>query len=89
MCIGGDGSLTGANQFRKDWPGLLKELVEAKKVRIVQGEGLIVLVIRSICLQITEETAKNYPNIQIVGLVGSIDNDFCGGFFLESLPHRF
>lgn len=58
VCIGGDGSLTGANQFRKDWPGLLKELVEAKKI--------------------TEETAKNYPNIQIVGLVGSIDNDFCG-----------
>ncbi|PIO76394.1 putative 6-phosphofructokinase [Teladorsagia circumcincta] len=58
VCIGGDGSLTGANQFRKDWPGLIQELVESKKI--------------------TPETAKNHPNIQIVGLVGSIDNDFCG-----------
>ncbi|EPB80819.1 hypothetical protein ANCCEY_00021 [Ancylostoma ceylanicum] len=32
VCIGGDGSLTGANQFRKDWPGLIKELVDSKKV---------------------------------------------------------
>ncbi|EYB93149.1 hypothetical protein Y032_0185g1020 [Ancylostoma ceylanicum] len=58
VCIGGDGSLTGANQFRKDWPGLIKELVDSKKI--------------------TPETAANHPNIQIVGLVGSIDNDFCG-----------
>ncbi|KAL6723050.1 hypothetical protein Aduo_018101 [Ancylostoma duodenale] len=58
VCIGGDGSLTGANQFRKDWPGLIKELVDTKKI--------------------TPETAANHPNIQIVGLVGSIDNDFCG-----------
>ena len=27
---------------------------------------------------IDEETAKKCPNIQIVGMVGSIDNDFCG-----------
>lgn len=58
VCIGGDGSLTGANMFRKEWPGLIKELVETKKI--------------------TAETAQNHPNIQIVGLVGSIDNDFCG-----------
>nr|Q27665.1 RecName: Full=ATP-dependent 6-phosphofructokinase; Short=ATP-PFK; Short=Phosphofructokinase; AltName: Full=Phosphohexokinase [Haemonchus contortus]AAA29181.1 ADP:D-fructose-6-phosphate 1-phosphotransferase [Haemonchus contortus] len=58
VVIGGDGSLIGANQFRKDWPGLVKELVDTKKI--------------------TPEAAKSYPNIQIVGLVGSIDNDFCG-----------
>ncbi|KAG5459935.1 MAG: phosphofructokinase domain-containing protein, partial [Olpidium bornovanus] len=28
VVIGGDGSLTGANLFRSDWPGLLEELVE-------------------------------------------------------------
>ncbi len=28
VIIGGDGSLTGANQFREEWSGLLKELVE-------------------------------------------------------------
>ncbi|GMT36093.1 hypothetical protein PFISCL1PPCAC_27390 [Pristionchus fissidentatus] len=58
VCIGGDGSLTGANQFRKDWPDLLKELVASGKI--------------------TQEKADANPNIQIVGMVGSIDNDFCG-----------
>ncbi|MBE2224000.1 MAG: 6-phosphofructokinase [Anaerolineae bacterium] len=29
VCIGGDGSLTGANLLYQEWPGLLKELVES------------------------------------------------------------
>ncbi|KAJ1350771.1 hypothetical protein KIN20_006649 [Parelaphostrongylus tenuis] len=58
VCIGGDGSLTGANMFRKEWPGLIQELVDNGKI--------------------TPATAQNHPNIQIVGLVGSVDNDFCG-----------
>ncbi|CAD6193057.1 unnamed protein product [Caenorhabditis auriculariae] len=58
VCIGGDGTLTGANQFRKDWPDLVKSLLESQKI--------------------TEQQAEASPNIQIVGLVGSIDNDFCG-----------
>ena len=29
VVIGGDGSLTGTNEFRKNWPSLLEELVEA------------------------------------------------------------
>ena len=28
VCIGGDGSLTGANLFKQEWSSLLKELVE-------------------------------------------------------------
>jgi 6-phosphofructokinase 1 len=28
VVVGGDGSLTGANVFREEWQGLLKELVE-------------------------------------------------------------
>ena len=28
VVIGGDGSLTGANLFREEWSGLLKELVK-------------------------------------------------------------
>uniref|UniRef100_A0A0N4Z0F0 ATP-dependent 6-phosphofructokinase n=1 Tax=Parastrongyloides trichosuri TaxID=131310 RepID=A0A0N4Z0F0_PARTI len=58
VCIGGDGSLTGANTFRIEWPELVKELVILEKITL-------------------DEARKN-SNIQIVGLVGSIDNDFCG-----------
>ncbi|MGI9644639.1 MAG: 6-phosphofructokinase, partial [Ilumatobacteraceae bacterium] len=32
VVIGGDGSLTGANQFRTEWPDLLAELVEAGEI---------------------------------------------------------
>jgi len=28
VCIGGDGSLTGANEFRTEWTGLLDDLVK-------------------------------------------------------------
>ncbi len=58
IVIGGDGSLTGANVFRQEWPSLIGELLEAK--------------------EITTEEAAAYPNFSIVGLVGSIDNDFTG-----------
>ncbi|KAM4026281.1 ATP-dependent 6-phosphofructokinase, liver type isoform 5-T5 [Anomaloglossus baeobatrachus] len=56
--IGGDGSLTGANIFRKEWKDLLEELVKGGKI--------------------TENVAAKYTHLNIVGLVGSIDNDFCG-----------
>jgi 6-phosphofructokinase len=32
VCIGGDGSLTGANTFRQEWPNLLKELVQTGQI---------------------------------------------------------
>ncbi len=32
VVIGGDGSLTGANLFREDWPSLLQELVEQGRI---------------------------------------------------------
>jgi 6-phosphofructokinase 1 len=32
VIIGGDGSLTGANLFRQEWPELLTELVEGKQI---------------------------------------------------------
>jgi 6-phosphofructokinase 1 len=28
VCIGGDGSLTGANTFRQEWPSLLDDLLK-------------------------------------------------------------
>lgn len=58
VVIGGDGSLTGANLFRREWRELLSELV---------AEG-----------KITREQAEAHPQLAIVGLVGSIDNDMFG-----------
>lgn len=58
VCIGGDGSLTGANMFRQEWSGILEELVKASKI--------------------SQDKADLYAHLNIVGLVGSIDNDFCG-----------
>ncbi|KAI4262702.1 MAG: hypothetical protein L6R42_002128, partial [Xanthoria sp. 1 TBL-2021] len=36
VICGGDGSLTGADKFRKEWPGLLEELVEKKELTAEQ-----------------------------------------------------
>ena len=58
IVIGGDGSLTGANVFRQEWPELISELVNAGDISTAE--------------------AAAYPNFSIVGLVGSIDNDFSG-----------
>ncbi len=58
VVIGGDGSLTGANLFRQEWPSLIAELA-------AQGA-------------ITAEAAARHSQLAIVGLVGSIDNDFTG-----------
>jgi 6-phosphofructokinase 1 len=58
IVIGGDGSLTGADIFRGEWPSLLSELVQS-------GE-------------LSPEIAAEHPNLVIVGMVGSIDNDFSG-----------
>ncbi len=58
VVIGGDGSLTGADLFRREWPELLAELVEAGTI--------------------SAEQAAAHPNLLITGIVGSIDNDFCG-----------
>ncbi|KAM5144156.1 ATP-dependent 6-phosphofructokinase, platelet type isoform 2-T2 [Callospermophilus lateralis] len=56
--IGGDGSLTGANIFRKEWSELLEELAKNGKI--------------------SEEAVTKYSHLNVVGMVGSIDNDFCG-----------
>jgi 6-phosphofructokinase 1 len=58
VVIGGDGSLTGANIFRQEWPGLVSALVNTN--------------------EINPEVAANHSKLLIVGLVGSIDNDFSG-----------
>ena len=58
IICGGDGSLTGADRFRAEWPSLIEELVK-------KGE-------------LKQEEVEPYKHLNIVGLVGSIDNDMSG-----------
>lgn len=58
VVIGGDGSLTGANLFRAEWPSLVDELIETGRTPVSKAEIS--------------------RHLNVVGLVGSIDNDFCG-----------
>ncbi len=46
VVIGGDGSLSGANEFREEWPGLLAELVERGEVdrRVAEAKDHLALV---------------------------------------------
>jgi len=53
--VGGDGSLTGADTFRREWTSLLQSLLKTNKI--------------------TQDEAKTFQHLNIVGLVGSIDND--------------
>ncbi|GAB7351403.1 hypothetical protein MBLNU459_g2077t1 [Dothideomycetes sp. NU459] len=55
VVCGGDGSLTGADKFRGEWPSLMDELVEKKEC--------------------TADEVQPFRHLNIVGLVGSIDND--------------
>ncbi|EZF75625.1 6-phosphofructokinase [Trichophyton soudanense CBS 452.61] len=55
IVCGGDGSLTGADIFCSEWPGLLEELVK-------NGE-------------LSSKQIEPFKSLNIVGLVGSIDND--------------
>lgn len=58
VVCGGDGSLTGANMLREEWPQHMQELI---------NEG-----------KITPEKYEKHQHLNIVGLVGSIDNDLAG-----------
>ncbi|KAI9739359.1 MAG: 6-phosphofructokinase, alpha subunit [Cirrosporium novae-zelandiae] len=55
IVCGGDGSLTGADLFRSEWPSLIQELVDKN--------------------ELTEAQVTPFKHLNIVGLVGSIDND--------------
>jgi len=56
--IGGDGSLTGADRFREEWPEFIDEFMADK--------------------EFSSDILNRHKNLHVVGLVGSIDNDFCG-----------
>lgn len=83
--IGGDGSLTGANLFREEWSGLLNELIEQGDCPLYPFIYLLfpylIYFINFYLFYpglIDEEAAKSNSELHIVGMVGSIDNDFCG-----------
>ena len=52
VVIGGDGSLTGANQFRNEWPELLAELRDQKLISVEQGQ-----ILQNIFLFASQKTA--------------------------------
>ena len=58
IVVGGDGSLTGADIFRREWPELLSELFSTGKI--------------------DKAATDRFSQLYIVGIVGSIDNDFHG-----------
>lgn len=58
IVIGGDGSLTGANEFLTKWPDLLKTLEQREKI--------------------DSDTRLRNQTLNLVGLIGSIDNDMFG-----------
>ncbi|KAH0139704.1 6-phosphofructokinase, partial [Aureobasidium melanogenum] len=58
VVCGGDGSLTGADRFRGEWPSLVDELVSNGTFK--------------------KEAVEPFRHLNIVGLVGSIDNDLAG-----------
>ena len=73
VVCGGDGSLTGADKLRSEWPSLVKALLETSKychlTLEVSTSFFLVLDV------ITQAQASTYGHLRIVGLVGSIDND--------------
>ncbi|SCV74134.1 BQ2448_6566 [Microbotryum intermedium] len=58
VVCGGDGSLTGADRLRAEWPSHVQTLLKSG--------------------QITPEQYEAHQHLNIVGLVGSIDNDMAG-----------
>jgi len=87
IIIGGDGSLTGAGIFHKEWPELVKEVIEQEKKRTDISSHQNDSEDKRIPLDnnnqdelipIDASSLSRHPELFIVGLVGSIDNDMCG-----------
>eukprot|EP01116_Phalansterium_solitarium_P000577 TRINITY_DN10402_c0_g1_i1.p1 TRINITY_DN10402_c0_g1~~TRINITY_DN10402_c0_g1_i1.p1 ORF type:complete len:851 (-),score=283.62 TRINITY_DN10402_c0_g1_i1:437-2989(-) len=65
VVVGGDGSLTGADALAKDWPELVREILQEEP--------------RTVAIPV--EDYDRWRKLTVVGFVGSIDNDFCGTDF--------
>jgi len=61
---GGDGSLTGADKLRGEWPDLLEELHSDGKC---SDRGVLTIG------KIDDEQKEAFKHLNIVGLVGSIE----------------
>jgi len=78
--MGGDGSLTGANLFREEWKGLVDELAQ-KGFQLFSSIFFLAVPQTKFGFflgQISNELAAEHPELKIVGMVGSIDNDMWG-----------
>jgi 6-phosphofructokinase 1 len=72
VVCGGDGSLTGADTLRAEWPQLVANLRENGECGRPCGREHFT---HGMIGTITEEQATAYKTLVIAGLVGSIDND--------------
>lgn len=76
VVCGGDGSLTGADALRAEWPEHVKVLLERGESQW-EADG-IVADETGVVGEITQEQYDTHQHLNIVGLVGSIDNDMAG-----------
>ncbi len=79
VVCGGDGSLTGADLFRSEWPSLIQELHNQGQTEL---ESFIIFtplahsrIYVSSLGAITDKHLQKHAHLRICGLVGSIDND--------------
>jgi len=78
VVCGGDGSLTGADRLRAEWPEHIAALLERGKRDFQSALRIRLLTNLSFPGDITQEQFDTYKHLNIVGLVGSIDNDMAG-----------
>lgn len=83
VICGGDGSLTGGSSIAKPCQLHMLTFKAADTFRKEWPDLLEELVGNG---EITKEQAKEYQSLNIVGLVGSIDNDF--GAYVRSVPYE-
>lgn len=72
VVIGGDGSLTGADRFRDEWPGLLTELVEKKELAAEQIKPYLTLNIAGMVGSIDNDMAMTDATIGCYSSLGKI-----------------
>ena len=72
VVCGGDGSLTGADLFRSEWPRLIETLRNDGMHRCIP---VFLMLLNILSGKITTVQADTHAHLRIVGLVGSIDND--------------